>query len=297
MATLPALVDAIGRQADVARRELVIVDSGSIDGTRDYAGRVADTVVDIAPEAFNHGTSRNAGVARARGALVVLTVQDARPVDDAWLGNLLAPLRDEAGVAGVFARQTPRREASPVVRRQLERWMASTTTARVSATTPEVFAAQLPHERLNACAFDNVCSAIRRQVWESIPFQPTPIAEDLEWGRNVLLAGHRLAFAPLSAVEHSHDRSAWYEFKRTWVLHQQLHRLFGLRAIPSVAALGRSLAVTLGEHHRTTVGEGHRVGSAAWRRAIRLAIAWPSGQFAGGWTAATGRTRWRPGGV
>jgi hypothetical protein len=147
------------------------------------------------------------------------------------------------------------------------------------------------------CAFDNVCSAIRRSVWESIPFAPTPIAEDLEWGRSVLLAGHRIAFAPLARVEHSHERSAWYEFKRTWVLHQQLHRLFGLRAIPSLGALGRSLAATVSEHHHLTVGKGHGIGGATWRRAMGLAVAWPAGQFAGGWTAATGRHQWRPGGV
>jgi rhamnosyltransferase len=297
MATLPALVDAIGQQTDAAPRELVIIDSRSTDGTRDYAARVADVVIDIEPQAFNHASARNAAVSRARGSLVVLTVQDARPLDAAWLGHLLAPLRDDPDVAGVFARQTPRPDASPVVRRQLEGWVASQTTPRVTATTSGALADRPPHERLSTCAFDNVCSAVRRKVWDSIPFATTPIAEDLEWGRNVLLAGYRIAFAPLAGVEHSHDRDAWYEFKRTWVLHQQLHRLFGLRAIPSPAALARSLALTLGEHHRVTVGGGYRTGSAEWRRAMRLAIAWPCGQFAGGWTAATGRAGWRPGGV
>ncbi len=297
MATLPALVDAITRQTDGASRELVIVDSGSTDGTRDYAARVADAVIEIAPEAFNHGAARNTGVSRARGSLVVLTVQDARPLDEAWLGHLLAPLREDGSVAGVFARQSARRDASPVVQRQLERWVTSRATARVAETTPDALAALRPHERLDTCAFDNVCSAIRRRVWETIPFAHTPIAEDLEWGRNVLLAGHRIAFAPLAGVEHSHDRGAWYEFKRTWVLHQQLHRLFGLHAIPTTGALVRSLAATVGEHHRLTVGEGRGIGSRTWRRAIGLAVAWPAGQFAGGWTAATGRAHWRPGGV
>lgn len=295
--TLPALVDAVRRQTDGAHRELVVVDSGSTDGTRDYVARVADVVIDIAPQSFNHGTARNTGVASARGDLIVLIVQDARPVDESWLGHLLGPLRTDPDIAGVFARQTPRDEASPVVRRQLEGWVASNTTARIAETTAEALAARLPRERLEMCAFDNVCSAIRRSVWESIPLARTPIAEDLEWGRNVLLAGHRIAFAPLARVEHSHERDAWYEFKRTWVLHQQLHRLFGLRAIPSVGALGRSLAATVGEHHRLTVGHGHGIGGATWRRAMGLALAWPAGQFAGGWTAATGRHEWRPGGV
>ena len=126
--TLPALVDAVNRQTDRASRELVVVDSGSTDGTREYVARVADLVIDIAPQAFNHGTARNTGVASARGDLIVLIVQDARPVDESWLGHLLGPLRDNPDVAGVFARQTPRDEASPVVRRQLGGWVASNTT-------------------------------------------------------------------------------------------------------------------------------------------------------------------------
>ena len=56
---------------------------------------------------------------------------------------------------------------------------------------------------------DNVCAAIRRSVWTAIPFRSTPIAEDVEWGREVLLAGHGLAYVPDAVVEHSHDRSAW----------------------------------------------------------------------------------------
>ena len=66
--TLPALVDAVNRQTDRASRELVVVDSGSTDGTREYVARVADLVIDIAPQAFNHGTARNTGVASARVA-------------------------------------------------------------------------------------------------------------------------------------------------------------------------------------------------------------------------------------
>src|SRR5262249_44453050 len=103
------------------------------------------------------------------------------------------------------------------------------------------FDALSPFERFDRSVLDNVCAAIRRSVWREIPYRPTPIGEDLAWGREALLAGYGLAYVPDAVVEHSHDRSAWYELKRTWVLHQQLYTLFGLRTVPTASGLARAV--------------------------------------------------------
>ncbi|HEX5635098.1 MAG TPA: glycosyltransferase [Gemmatimonadales bacterium] len=297
IATLPALVEALAAQADAAPRELVVVDSGSTDGTAEYAAAVADHVVTIPPAEFNHGATRNLGLARASGRFVVLTVQDARPLSGDWLSRLLAPLRADERVAGTFARQVPRTGTTAVMCDQLARWVASREAPRVVALDPDTFATLPPLERLDRCAFDHVCAAIRRTAWEALPFRAAPIAEDLDWSRKALLAGHRIAYVPDAVVEHSHDRPARYELARTWALHQQLQHLFGLRAVPTPLALARSIAVTLAAHRRVLRAGGVPMTSAEGRRALALAVAWPLGQFLGGWTAAHGRPRWRPGGV
>lgn len=296
-ATLPVLIDAIRSQTDEAARELIVVDSGSSDGTLELARAQADHVIEIAPDRFNHGTSRNLGVGRAAGRFVVLTVQDARPLDNQWLTHLLAPLRGDEHVAGAFARQVPRTDASAVTRHQLSLWVASQPGPRLVSLTPEAFARLSPATRLSQCAMDNVCAAVRRSVWERAPFQATPIAEDLEWGRNALLSGYAIAYAPDAVVEHSHERGAWYELARTWVLHQQLHRLFGVRAVPTLGALTRSVVSTVRAHHALVSAPGIALASSEWRRAIALGVAWPLGQYLGGWTAAHGHPRWRPRGV
>jgi rhamnosyltransferase len=294
MSTLPALVRALGNQDDAEPRELIVVDSGSTDGTREYAERVATRVVDVSPGSFDHGTARNLGVEAARAPLVVLTVQDARPVHPEWLSRLLTPLRTDASVAGAFARQQPRPDASAPTRWQLSGWVASRETSRAVRLQPGEFERMLPADRLERCAFDNVSAAIRREVWARCPFEPTPIAEDLRWAKAVLLSGHTLAFAADAVVEHSHDRSAGYEFARTWALHQQLQQLFALRTVPTLPILARSVVTTMRVHHRIGREDGVRLGSSAWRRAMALAVAWPAGQFLGGWTEATGRSRFRP---
>lgn len=279
--TLPGVLDAIARQRLDLPIEVVAIDSGSTDGTVDLLRPRVDHLITIAPGAFNHGLTRNAGMERTRGEFIVLLVQDAVPSTDDWLAQLVAPLRADARVAGTFARQQPRDDASPIVRYYLERWVAGAPTGRMATVAArEAFEALDPMERFLLCVFDNVCSCVRRSVWEQCKFRATPIAEDIEWGRDVLLAGHNLVYVPGAVVVHSHDRSAREEFERTRVLHRRLFELFGLRTIPTVPALARATASSLRLHWRCD-------GSA---RALSLAVAWPLGQYIGGRSGARARS-------
>jgi rhamnosyltransferase len=272
-ATLPPLLDAIARQRVDLPVELVVVDSSSSDGSEPLLRRRADVFASIPAAAFNHGLTRNIAIERSRGDLIVLTVQDALPASDDWLSRLVAPLRRDARVAGAFARQIPRSDASPLARRNLERWVAASAAPRTATLSGvDEFNALTPYARLERCAFDNVCSCIRRSVWQAHPFRAVPIAEDLAWSKEVLLAGHAIEFAPDAVVVHSHDRPAKYEFDRTRLLHAQLRALFGLQTIPSLPALVRAIASSLADHARVQPGT----------RGFELAVAWPLGQYLGG---------------
>ncbi len=39
---------------------------------------------------------------------------------------------------------------------------------------------------------------------------------------------------PRCAVEHSHDNSIYYEFRRAWLDHQNIHNLTGLQLAPDI---------------------------------------------------------------
>ena len=280
-ATLPALLDAIARQRVDFSFEVVAVDSSSTDGSDALLGRRVDLLITIPADRFDHGATRNLAIEQTRGDLIVLLVQDALPASDTWLDALTAPLRADSSLAGTFARQIARPEASAVTRRYLDRWAGASTTPRTMALGAAEFDALTPAARLERCTFDNVCSCIRRSVWVRHPFRPTPIAEDVEWARDVLVAGHRLAYTPQAAVIHSHDRSARYEFARTYALHRRLHQLFGLRTIPSPYGLARAVAASMGTHLRCETSA----------RSVALAVAWPLGQYLG---ALSSTRRWKP---
>jgi glycosyltransferase involved in cell wall biosynthesis len=281
-ATLPSLFDAFARQRVDFPFEVVAVDSSSSDGTGALLRQRADRLVTIGADAFDHGLTRNLAIEHARGELIVLTVQDALPASDTWLAALTSPLRIDDGLAGTFARQIARLEASAVTRYALARWAGASDVPRTSSVSnAREFEALDPAAKFERCIFDNVCACIRRSVWCRHRFHQTPIGEDVEWARDVLLAGYRLAYTPEAAVIHSHDRSARYEFARTYILHRRLHELFGLRTIPTPYGLARAIGSSVHAHLRCEKSA----------RAIALAVAWPLGQYLGALSAVRG---WKP---
>lgn len=288
MDTLPGLFDALQRQDADFEREVVAIDSGSTDGTTAFLAPRVDRLLTIPAASFNHGETRNRAIAETRGAFVILLSQDAEPANAEWMRILIAPLERSARVAGTYARQTPREDAPAIAVHYLSRWDGASATPRISSLeSPAALQRMTPVERMRACAFDNVCSCIRRSVWQRLPFTPTTIAEDLEWARDVLLAGHVIEYVPQAAVRHSHDRSAWYEFERTRLLHQRLYDLFGVRTIPSLSSLGRAILSSTRLHVQCRRSSS-AASSESLGRALALALAWPAGQFVGGLAGRVG---------
>ncbi|HET9371881.1 MAG TPA: glycosyltransferase [Vicinamibacterales bacterium] len=275
--TLPAVLQALWRQRVVFPIEIVAVDSGSTDDTLNILRSKAVRVIEIPPESFNHGTTRNLAMQACAGQFVVMLVQDAEPVGDQWLNAMLEPFVSDPLVAGTFARQQPRPEASEITRRYLARWVAGSPQPRITAGTSVEFETLDPLERMDRSTIDNVCACIRRDVWLEWPFREVKIGEDVAWGRDVILAGYRLAYAPDAVVIHSHDRSPRYEYQRTRDLHEQLGELFGVHTIPTFGSLARAISTTALKHLWWELGEPRRLP-----RALALAVAWPLGQYVGG---------------
>jgi GT2 family glycosyltransferase len=154
----------------------------------------------------------------------------------------------------------------------LNGWVAANAERRVqSVATPSEFTALPPLEKLARTAFDNVSSSVRRRIALEIPFRERRFGEDIDWSHRVLLAGYKIVYEPRSCVIHSHNNSMWYELKRVYLDHQNLHRLFGLHTIPrgrdlvwcSIGGTWRLLQVVANDR---SLGFGSRL--SWWGRAI-----------------------------
>jgi rhamnosyltransferase len=280
----PEILDRMRGQRLSGSSEILVIDSGSTDGTAEFLRCQPVRLIEIPQSEFNHGLTRNLGIREAQGEIVVLATQDARPADELWMQHLVDCFADPE-VAGAYSRQLPRPDANPFIRDRLNGWMASFEAPRVqSVASAGEFDTLLPLEKLARSAFDNVSSSVRRRVVLEIPFRERRFGEDLDWAHRVLLAGYKIVYQPHSRVIHSHNNSMWYELKRVYLDHQNLHRLFGVHTVPRPRDL---LRCTIGGalHLLRVVARDPSLGPLArlgwWARAVPYSFTQNIAQFLG----------------
>ena len=208
-------LEMIGQQDYGAEIQLIVVDSGSTDGTIELAERAEALIRKIDKNEFHHANTRNEAVLLADFENIVFTVQDAVPCSESWLSDLERSLF-EADVAAVYTDQIPHDDATPYARFEIE----SISKARggkqriQQIESLEAFKEMPYDEAYRAIGLDNVCAIYKKELLVNIPFPEVDFAEDMAWAFKNMLFGHRLMYQPDIKVKHSHNRSPEYAFNR-----------------------------------------------------------------------------------
>ena len=178
--------------------EILVVDSGSTDGTAELARAHGARVMSVPRDQFDHGGTRDAALRQTAGEFVLFLTQDALPADERYIEHLLKAFADER-VAAASGRQLPRPDARPYVQ------------AVQQYRYPAQSRAWGPEERealgIRAYHLSDVCSAYRRSAYEAVGGFPHPLPtnEDMLIAAAFLDSGYRLAYCADAAVVHSHD--------------------------------------------------------------------------------------------
>lgn len=199
---LPEILAALVREAP---DEVLAIDSGSTDGSLEVL-RAAEGVdlIEILPQQYGHGRTRNLGAERTSGEIVCFLTQDATPVPG-WLDAVRAGFALDERVGAVFGPHLPREGTSPMIARDMAEHFAG--------FTPDGGPAL--HASGDPSFISNVNAAYRRDCWEAIRFRDVPYAEDQAFGRDLLAAGWLKVYHPGAAVLHAHDYGA-VEFMRRY---------------------------------------------------------------------------------
>jgi glycosyltransferase involved in cell wall biosynthesis len=188
---LAGVLHAVRSQGDF---EVLVIDSGSRDDSPEIARAAGADLIEIAPEDFGHGRTRNLGAERTSGELICFLTQDAEPLPG-WLDAYREAFEMDELVGAAYGPHRPRPETSPMIARELEEFFAS-------------FAPNgLPtiQSKGDPTFLSNVNACYRRDCWEQIRFGDIPYSEDQAFGRALLDAGWRKVFHPGAAVLHAHD--------------------------------------------------------------------------------------------
>ncbi|WP_042664556.1 glycosyltransferase family 2 protein [Haloferax sp. ATB1] len=196
---------------DVDDIELIVIDSGSTDGTVELAEQYADTIIEIPPDEFHHGQTRNQAADQAEGDIIVFTVQDAVPIDDEWLSQLTSPIND--GNADVcYGNQIAYPDAKPSDKFFYKYFYPDT-----SITLTKSDASKKGEFYMDNIFLSDANSAVSRHVWNQFQFlDSVPMSEDKDFAYRVASAGYEIHYCPESKVYHSHDYTLRSLFTRRY---------------------------------------------------------------------------------
>jgi glycosyltransferase involved in cell wall biosynthesis len=203
-ANLQRSFGTLSRQAFLGLVEFVVVDSGSTDGTVEFLRDHGIEPIQIPPQEFHHGKTRNLAAENARNEILVFLSGDALPVNEQWLAKLIEPFADPR-VGGVYGRQAPPPGMGLLRAHAIEHEYPQHRMVRDIEKTRQN--KEIVHPGL--FRFSNVNSAVRREVWKRFPFDETLLlAEDQGMCRDILLnAGMVVVYEPEAAVVHGHERA------------------------------------------------------------------------------------------
>jgi glycosyltransferase involved in cell wall biosynthesis len=170
--------------------EIILVDSGSTDGTIAIASQYPVKIVHIHPSEFTFGRSLNRGVAAASSEVVVIISAHCFPVFPDWLQQLTDPLKD-ANYALSYGKQRGG-DSNHFSEHQI-----------FHKYFPENSVLKQGHPYSH-----NANAAIRRELWEEHPYNENLTGlEDLAWSSWAMESGYSIAYIAEAEVIHLHEET------------------------------------------------------------------------------------------
>jgi glycosyltransferase involved in cell wall biosynthesis len=218
--------------------DIVIVDSSSCDGSIDRCASIAKSrnanlrIKTIDKDKFQHGRTRNLCVDLSTSEFVCFLTQDAQPIDEFWLYNMVNVVGRFPRAAGGFGRHMPWPSASPFTKRDIDAHFSRLSQYPLvlsRETNPALWQSADEDWLQTVHYFSDNNSCIRRSVWARVPFPEIDYGEDQAWADRIIRLGFEKVYVPAAAVYHSHDWSPTEACQRAETEAYYFATVFGYR--------------------------------------------------------------------
>ncbi len=205
----------------------------------------------VAKRDFDHGNTRNQGVALSGAEFFLMMTQDAFPRDKMLISNLAKAFEDP-DVAAAYGRQYPKTDCN----------LAERYARKFNYPNEAMKKTQADVDRLGIKTYfcSNVCAMYKREVFDKLGgfTKKTIFNEDMVYAGTACQNGYAIMYVPEAGVIHSHNYTYLQQFHRNFDLgvSQIEHpEIFG--ALKSETEGKRMVKETI-EHFRR-IGKGYLV--------------------------------------
>lgn len=168
-------------------------------------------VTKITKKEFDHGGTRGKAAKLSDAEILVFMTQDAMPVNDRLLEELVKPFDDE-NVVAAYARQLADKSCG-----EIERY-----TRIFNYPEESRIKSNKDIEKLGIKTFfcSNVCAAYKKEIYDKLGgfVKKTIFNEDSIMAANMIKAGYCVAYAADAKVLHCHNYNCIQQFKRNFDL-------------------------------------------------------------------------------
>lgn len=170
--------------------EIILVDSGSTDRTREIAISKGAKIVRIKKKDFSFGRALNYGCEVASGRILLFASAHVYPVYNDWLEKIVAPFKN-IEVALVYGQQVGNEKTKFSEHQVFKKWFPAE--SNYNQQTP-------------FC--NNANCAIRKSLWDELPYdeQITGL-EDMDWANKILDKGYKIVYESEATVVHVHEET------------------------------------------------------------------------------------------